>query len=201
MLSPNAITASRLILAPLFFLAYFIPVWTGAGAELSAIVLIVLFVLSEGSDLVDGLVARRQGIITELGKVLDPFADVIARLSYFVCMAVTGYLPVWFFAIVIYREFGIVFLRLLLFKDGVALAARLWGKMKSFLYGVCAALGLLAAVLDRLTIATGVGLQHVLHMTTIAMCAFAAILAVASFLDYIRVYLRHRRGEDTGPVA
>lgn len=199
MLSPNAITASRLVIAPLFFLAYFIPVWTGGGYQVAAILLVVLFILSEGSDILDGAVARRHGIITDLGKVLDPFADVIARMTYFICLVTGGYIPVWFLIIVTYRELGIVFLRLLVFRDGLALGARLWGKMKSLLYGVCAALGLLHVFLDRLGVPLDGWPEQSLRIAIVSTCGLAAILAIASFVDYLRVYREHRRGD--GPAA
>ena len=51
---------------------------------LSTVVLWVLFVVIELSDVFDGMVARRRQIVSDLGKLLDPFADVVSRLTYFI---------------------------------------------------------------------------------------------------------------------
>lgn len=195
MLLPNAISASRLLLAPLFFVAYFLPAWSGAWSEATAVALIALFVLSEGSDLLDGMIARRRGIISDVGKVLDPFTDVIARLTFFICLTMSGHLHVWFLLIVTYREFGIVFLRLLLIRDGIALGARVLGKAKSFTYGLVAAVAISGVALERFGVRSSA--LPAIRTLALVLSAAGALLAVVSFADYVRVFLAQKRASDT----
>jgi len=63
----------------------------------------------ELSDFVDGRLARRDNQVTAFGKLFDPFADVISRVTYFLAFASIGIMPLWVFLVVLYREFGILF--------------------------------------------------------------------------------------------
>ena len=95
---PNKLTISRMIMAPLFFIAFFLPLWFGPQLnKLSVVLLLVLYAGTELSDLMDGLIARRYKLVTDLGKVMDPFADTFSRLTCFVCLSKVGVMPIWTF--------------------------------------------------------------------------------------------------------
>lgn len=190
---PLLLTSARLALAPLFFLAFFIPIWTGAFGATSVVVLWIIFVGVELTDIADGAVARARNQISDLGKLMDPFADVISRMTYFLCFSFVGIMPAWVLIVIFYREFGIIFIRLLMYRDGTALAARRGGKTKALLYFAGAGFSLIVLTLERLEWLTGWhdGLRIVAAVIYIA----AAIMAVVSFLDYIRVY--RSRNADT----
>ncbi len=115
---PNKLTVSRLFLAPIFFVLYFLPNWTGMNAPALTWLLLLVYVLIEISDLLDGFIARRYQMVTDLGKVLDPFSDVISRMTYFVCLAFSGIMPLWVFLIILYRELSVTFLRMILMGKG-----------------------------------------------------------------------------------
>ena len=179
----DRLTASRLFLAPLFFVVF---MWGGAlglGEGAIAILLVVLFVCIELSDLLDGQAARRQGTVSSFGKLFDPFADVFARITYFVCFAHAGLMPVWILLIIIYREFCQLFLRMLLVERGIAMAARPGGKTKAVFYMLAGAaslaywcfLGFGWFPIPEATALVAVQILYVL----------AAFLAVASFADYL----------------
>jgi len=187
----NSLTLSRIVLAPLFFLVYFIPEWTGMFSVLSVVLLWVIFVYMEISDMLDGIVARRWNMVTNLGKVMDPFADVISRLTYFVCFVAVGLMPAWIFIIIMYREFGIVFVRLLMYREGVALAARRGGKLKAALYTLAGVAGILLTTYARV-VQLDVG-ESIVSGIALAMYIGAALLAVVSFTDYLLVFRRRRR--------
>jgi CDP-diacylglycerol--glycerol-3-phosphate 3-phosphatidyltransferase len=182
---PNLVTSSRLILAPLFFLAYFVPRWTGALDVAGVIVLWAIFVVIEVSDALDGSVARQRDEVTDVGKLLDPFSDVFARLTYFVCFAVTGIMPVWMFMIILYRELAINFVRLIVYNRGIALGARRGGKLKSLFYFFSTLAGLVVVTMDQ----TALFLEFRFYagMTATVLFGLAALLALLSFLDYVRV--------------
>ena len=203
---PNTVTSSRIFLSPIFFLAFFVPLWTGFLLQTSIVVLWLLFVYIEFSDALDGDIARRTNQVTDLGKVLDPFADVFSRLTYFVCLLVANLMPVWVFIIILYREFGIIFIRLLMYRKGVALAARSGGKIKTVMYSLGGGAGLLLSSLNRLGMYEPQGRLGLfspfgadfpaVYVEIIAYVAFAAyviaaVLSVLSFLDYVRVFRGH----------
>ena len=199
---PNGLTASRIFLSPVFFLVYFLPLWSGVFLEGSIALIWLLFLYVEFSDMADGEVARRRNQVTDLGKVLDPFADVIARLTYFVCLTASNLMPIWAFIIIMYREFGIVFVRLLMYRRGVALAARRGGKVKTLTYSFAAGAGLLLSSLNRLDLFEPLGrigrftplpiedggIVAVISVVALVLYIAAAALSLLSFGDYLRVF-------------
>lgn len=177
----NVLTASRLVLAPVFFAVFMWGEAAGLGPAAVSAVLIGLFACIELSDLLDGMAARSSGSVSAFGKLFDPFADVVARVTYFVCFAQAGVMPLWMLLVVLNREFGILFLRMLLAERGVAMGARPGGKAKAVLYMVSGALSLLYLRLPSF----GFALPSWSAAAVIAAYAFAVALSVVSFVDYV----------------
>lgn len=186
---PNRLTVSRLVMAPLFFISFFLADWFGPSATTLSIVLTLLFfVLTELSDLFDGMIARKRKLVTDLGKVMDPFADTFSRLTYFVCLTHVDIMPVWAFVIIMWREFSILFLRMLMMGTRKAVPANIWGKAKSVLYAVSGILGILyhvAFLLEK----GGTWMQPVFS-TLQWIFALAAVASVVSFGTYVRPIVR-----------
>ncbi len=181
---PNKITVFRLIMTPIFFITFFLPVWFSESlSTLSAVLLLILWVLIELSDLADGIIARKRGLVTDLGKVLDPFSDTLAHLTYFVAFVAVGVMPVWAFIIVMYREFSIIFLRMLMMKTGKAVAANIWGKSKTVLYAVSGIAGIFYVCADRLLDQTG--WKSIADPVLLILFAITALASVVSFLTYV----------------
>ncbi len=187
------------MLSPVFFLVFFIPVWFGVLGVPSAVVLWILFLFMEFSDAADGYVARKRNEVTDLGKVMDPFADVISHLTCFVCLSAVGIMPIWIFLLLMYREFGIVFIRLLMIKEGVALAARKGGKVKTVFFAIGVGLGLAVITLERMAVLPQA--EAVLRIVTLVVFGIALVLSLSSFADYLRVFVAHMRGKGTQPQA
>ena len=185
----NSLTASRLIFAPIFFLVYFIPVWTDAFLQTAVVLLWVIFFVSEFTDIFDGKIARARNEVSDLGKLLDPFADVIVRFTYFLCFTVAGVMPAWVVFVIMYRELGIIFLRMMMFRTGTALAARTGGKLKSVLYAIAAGVGLAVVSAQRFGMSPSV--LSFLEVFAIVVYVAAVLFAVGSFVDYTIVYRRH----------
>jgi CDP-diacylglycerol--glycerol-3-phosphate 3-phosphatidyltransferase len=181
----DKITSVRLFLAPVFFVIYLLPP-LGGSQLLTVIVLWVLFIISEITDLVDGKVARKRGEVRDFGKLFDPFADVLVRISYFFCFVLDGILPAVLLLLVLYREFGILFVRIMMMKKGVAMGARKGGKIKALTYMVAGAVALLASCTERLGLDSR--FYTVLRISAIVIFAISVIFALASFADYVNVY-------------
>jgi len=179
----DALTASRLVMAPIFFVIYMGGSSLGLPPAVTVALLWMLFILIEVSDLLDGMAARAQKTVSGFGKLFDPFADVFARLTYFVCFAFTGIMPLWIFLIIIYREFCQLFLRQLLAEKGVAMGARKGGKTKAVFYMIAGAASLI--LWSARALAIGEASHAGMAVAVFVLYCIAAILSVGSFLDYI----------------
>jgi CDP-diacylglycerol--glycerol-3-phosphate 3-phosphatidyltransferase len=120
---PNQITVCRLVLAVICF-AFLASTW-----YLTAL---ALFTLAAGTDWVDGYWARRYGQITQLGRVLDPFADKIVICGTFIFLAaepLSGIRP-WMAVLVVARELLVTAIRSFFEEQGIDFSAKLAGKWK-----------------------------------------------------------------------
>lgn len=187
--TPNKLTVSRLVMAPIFFIAFHLPIWVDSRlSKLSAILIIILWVLTELSDLLDGQIARRANLVTDLGKVMDPFADTISRMTYFVCFISVSMMPIWAFILIMWRELSILFVRMLMMGKGAAVPANIWGKSKAVLYAISGALGILAVNLG--VWAPDSALSAVVQKSLNPVFALAAVASVISFLTYVKAIIK-----------
>ncbi|MGE9267341.1 MAG: CDP-diacylglycerol--glycerol-3-phosphate 3-phosphatidyltransferase [Verrucomicrobiales bacterium] len=139
---PNQITCARLVLTAIFVAA---ASWGGFGGYLVAL---LAFILAAVSDWLDGYLARKLGLVTSLGKLLDPLADKILVTSAFVFFSARGLCPVWITAVIIAREFLVTGLRQIAVEKGEVIAADQLGKWKTtfqLAYGITALLHLTLA--------------------------------------------------------
>ncbi len=180
----NFFTASRIFLAPIFFLIFFLPDLRGCSPEVSVYILIPLFIFMEFTDFLDGFFARKLNSVSDFGKLFDPFADVLANLTVLFSFVLSGYLPSFLFLIILFREMGITFVRSLAAKKGVAIGARKGGKTKTVSYIVSAGFSLMLESAFRLNISLepyGSLLRHI----NLALYVVAVLLSIGSFLDYL----------------
>jgi len=186
MTTADKVTSVRLILAPFFFGVYLLPEIGSAGFFWTVPVLWFLFIISELTDLLDGQVARSRNEVSDFGKLFDPFADTLVRITYFLCFVNDGILPVVLFAVVLYREFGILFVRMLMIKRGITMGARMSGKIKAVAYMVTGILALGASSLRRLNFDASI--FNLVRLVAIVVFILAVLLSLTSFLDYWKLF-------------
>jgi CDP-diacylglycerol--glycerol-3-phosphate 3-phosphatidyltransferase len=186
----DKLTYSRIIMAPIFFFVYllphFFPNWPHSAGIWTLPVLWILFIVSEISDLLDGKIARARNEVSDFGKLFDPFSDVLVRITYFVCFVIDGIFPVYLLLIVLYREFSIQFVRTLMMKKGIAMGAKMSGKVKAVTYMASGAIALLAVTFFRLGFTEN--LFTMLKYISIIIFAIGVVMAVTSFLEYLSFY-------------
>lgn len=131
---PNRLSLYRIVLVLILIVIPYIPQLELLvyGIPLSNIVMAIIFLIGAITDIVDGKIARKRKIITDLGKFLDPLADKILVLSALVILVDLGKVPAWIPIIVLTREFAVSGYRLIAStKDGEVIAASIWGKIKT----------------------------------------------------------------------
>ena len=192
---PNTLTVSRIILAPLFFLLLWIPEWFSFGMQGFSIAALVVFLLIEASDLADGFIARKYDLVTDLGKVMDPFSDVFSRLTYFVSFLSLGIMHPVFTLIILYREFSIIFVRMILAQRGIALAAKSGGKLKSVFYFLASVASLVYLGLIRFE--GSESLLQYSRITVDVLFGVSAFLALTSFLEYLKIFFEKMKETDS----
>ena len=200
---PTKITVSRIVSTPLFFVFFMLPQWVSfaSGGALPIRTLFILnvvstaaawlfFVSAELSDAADGFIARRYHLVTDLGKLLDPFSDVLIHITYFLCFAAAGLMPFWVLAVILYREFFQLFIRMLSLKSGTVVPANIWGKSKSVLYAAASLAGLAAETFFRFAPDLNAAVSEYIGMGLTVLFTAAAVASVVSFLTYLVPFLK-----------
>lgn len=182
---PNAITIVRILCAPVFLWLLLADAGEDGGLRWAAA---VLFIVAIASDGIDGYIARKYEIVTDLGKLLDPIADKVLTGCAFVGLSILAELPWWVTAVVLVREVGVTVYRLVVVSDHV-LAAAWMGKLKTVAQAVALSLALLP--LDRI-----VG-EWIGWVNTATMW-IAVILTIASGVDFVLSEVRGRRARAGG---
>jgi CDP-diacylglycerol--glycerol-3-phosphate 3-phosphatidyltransferase len=136
---PLYLTFIRVLMSPVFLLFYLYGGEWGLSPAVLPYVLIGIVAICELSDFFDGFLARKHNKVTDLGKVLDPMADSIFRLTVFLSFTQgVVQIPLLIVLIFLLRESVVTFLRTLCALQGVALAARFSGKVKAVVQATAA---------------------------------------------------------------
>jgi CDP-diacylglycerol--glycerol-3-phosphate 3-phosphatidyltransferase len=179
---PNAITVLRILLTP-FFIWLLLAADPDSAARWAAG---VFFILAIATDGIDGWIARRWNLVTDLGKILDPIADKGLTGSALVCLAILGELPWWVVVLILVREIGITIWRLFELRLGRVVPASRGGKLKTIAQSVAISLALLP-------LWTVFG-DWVYWLNGVTM-TIAVVLTVLTGLDYLLQGRRHNRKE------
>lgn len=191
---PNTLSLLRVILTPLFMLAALLlqgaPIWCRIFPAL-------LFLAAAITDLLDGKIARKHGIVTDFGKFIDPLADKF--MIFAACITLLVIEPelapvfLWVSAVVMLRELAVTSLRLVVAgKSGIVVAASFFGKCKTVTQVVAVMVMFLEptlAWLCSLISLTPLVTFFAHHVLSYVAMAAMAITTVASGLDYMKSYL------------
>lgn len=182
-------TLFRVFVGPLFLGVYTLHKSLGISAFALPWVLLAIIILAEFTDILDGYVARKYNQVTDLGKILDPMADSIYRISVFLTFSLPQVsIPIWIAFILLYRDSLISTLRTICAFKGLILAARMSGKIKAVVQGVSAVLILFLMVFESTGI---IGTQALTFYSTL-IASIAALYTFYSGIDYIyanRLYI------------
>lgn len=185
---PNKLTVLRIILTPLFMLAL---VW---DFPFHYFVALLIFIGASLTDMFDGKIARKRGLVTDFGKFLDPLADKMLTTSAFLGFIALdiGYANVWIAFIVLFREFMVSSIRLIAVSSGgKVIAANIWGKLKTVFQMIAIIFALTAKQLVEILAIFAVPeailgiISAVLSVATTLLLWVSAVLCIVSGVIYI----------------
>jgi CDP-diacylglycerol--glycerol-3-phosphate 3-phosphatidyltransferase len=177
---PNALTAFRIVLVPLF--AWMLLTHPDeAGWRVTTAVIFAVAILT---DFVDGHIARKHNLVTKFGKLADPIADKALTGMAFIGLSIIGELWWWVTVTILVREWGITVMRFVMLRYGVMAAGR-GGKLKTVLQAAAVLLYLLPLPGWAVPVAVGV-------------MALAFAVTVVTGVDYVREAVQLRRTATAG---
>lgn len=122
---PNKITLGRMFIAPIFLAVYL------AGIEHKFLFSAIIFALGAITDALDGSIARKNNIVTNFGKLLDPIADKMLVTAGLLAFMKDGLCSIWIVMIILTRDFAITSLRMIAAAQNLVIPANIGGKIKT----------------------------------------------------------------------
>lgn len=178
----TSLTIARIFVGPVFLSLYLYHDQLGISELTLPYSLLLLMIVSELSDAFDGYVARKYNHVTDLGKLLDPMADSIARISIFLTFTLPPVsLPMILIFIFLYRDSMVGTLRTICALRGHALAARPSGKLKAVIQATCA----FAILIMMIPHSLGMISTETLQSVSFWLVLTTGIYSVLSGLEYI----------------
>ncbi len=165
---PNKLTILRVIMIP-FFVVFLLADITGSADKWIAL---VIFCVASLTDMLDGKIARKQNLVTNFGKFMDPLADKLLVCTALICLTAMDRLNVVVTLIIIAREFIISGFRLVASDNGIVIAANYWGKFKT--------VSQMALIIVKIMDLGGIFVELEAVLTLIAVA-----LTLISLMDYI----------------
>lgn len=165
---PNKLTMLRVILIPFFALFMLVDIFGTPDKYIA----VAIFIIASITDALDGYIARKNNLITNFGKFMDPLADKLLVCTALICLCGSK-IPKWIVIIIIAREFIISGFRLIASDKGVVIAASWWGKYKT----VCQMVMIIVLIFDF-------NLQF-FDILNLVLIYLSLLLTVISLVDYL----------------
>ena len=192
---PNILTAVRILLIPLFVAVF---LWENGNVDIGAdpesegsgyVIAARIITISGLTDAADGFIARKFDMITDLGKVLDPFADKLTQAAVVVCL-IFRYSEIWqavaaLFGIILIKEIIMLVMGVMFLKKGQDLGGAKW-------------FGKLATIVFYVLVIILIGAPSLSTPAALVMVSVMALFAVLSFVLYMREYYRLWKLRESG---
>jgi cardiolipin synthase len=169
---PNILTTTRLVLVPIF--AYLV-----LGAQNLTAAAIVL-ILSGITDIVDGYIARRFHMVSNFGKVYDPFVDKLMQITAVVCLALAEIIPTWIIAVVLSKEIAMIVIGGILYLKKIVVYSNWYGKAATVIFYTII---FILILWQNISSAWTIGLLSVLVITMLG----AAILYLVDIIKHYEI--------------
>ncbi len=186
---PNKITIARVVLIPLMVIIPFFHldgelIW---GITTGNLLCLVIFLLASFTDFLDGHLARKNNMVTNFGKFLDPLADKLLVAAALIMLVESGIIPAWIPIIILAREFCVSGIRMVAASEGKVIAASWYGKVKTVSQMVAISLAFLCT--DSFMAWIGVhvfSIRCLLNFLMSIAMIFAVAATIFSGIDYFK---------------
>ena len=200
---PNKLTVFRIILVPIMVLIPYLGI-NGEfyGIPMTLLLVDLIFIIASITDKLDGTIARKNNLVTDFGKFLDPIADKILVIAALIMLVDLNKIPSWIPIIVIFREFLVSGFRLVAAsKGGKVIAASIWGKIKT----VTQMIAIILAFIDKFNFAdfiwriaskeeamiSTIGIymtmpEYCLNIVVSVLLVVSVIATIISGIDYLK---------------
>jgi cardiolipin synthase len=175
---PNLITLGRILLVPVL-------VWAITSGEMR--IAFLLFLAAGISDAVDGFLAKRFGMATELGAYLDPLADKAMIVSIYVALGIAEAIPRWLVILVVSRDIMIV---------GAVMLSWLVDKPVALKPLMISKLNTVAQIVLALVVLGALGFDFDADVAVVTLTALVAALTLVSIAFYVAEWVRHMNAVD-----
>jgi cardiolipin synthase len=177
---PNIITLGRIILVPFI-------VWAIVSSQME--IAFAIFVIAGVSDAVDGFLAKRFGMVTELGTYLDPLADKAMIVSIYVALGIADAIPHWLVILVVSRDVMIV---------GAVMLSWLVDKPVALKPLSVSKLNTVAQIVLALVVLGALGFMFDAQVVIVMLTALVAALTLLSIAFYVAEWVRHMNAAESG---
>ena len=170
---PNKLTVLRIILVPVFMSFMLAIPKNPAYITVS----LVVFVIASITDTLDGYIARKKGLVTNFGKLMDPLADKMLTTAAYLGLLSMGRASAWAVMLILVREFTVSGIRLVAAGDGKVIAASVWGKAKTIFQMV--------AIIASFLVMYPICPEGTSILLTQILVWLSAVITVISGVDYL----------------
>jgi CDP-diacylglycerol--glycerol-3-phosphate 3-phosphatidyltransferase len=185
---PNKLSVLRICLVPLFVAVMVLTVIFPSFDLVGSIIGAFVFIAASFTDMLDGKIARKYGLITDFGKFIDPLADKMMVIGALVVLLYKytelRHVLVWAVLVVIFRELAISGVRMLAAGEKVVIAAKYIGKVKTVVQIVCICTVMIEPLLARISFLSILSYRPLTYLSIAAM----VVMTVWSGVDYMYSY-------------
>ena len=180
---PNKLTMLRVILVPVFMVfAAYSRYGTADFNPTFALIAGIIFAVASFTDFLDGYLARKNNLVTDFGKFMDPLADKCLTTAAFIYMVACGICSPVVLAVILFREFAVAGVRMLAAETGTVIAANMWGKVKTVLQMLSIIFYFFGTALSYRGTVDSVSIVVVV---SIALCWLVAAVTAISGIKYL----------------
>lgn len=190
---PNKLTMLRIFLVPVFIILMVLVelrVWP-VGMKWVAL---GVYAVAAITDMLDGQISRRKGLVTNFGKIMDPLADKLLVSAGFIMLTGLGVIPAWITAIIVCRDFFASALRMFGSNDGVTIAAASSGKIKTIFQMLGIGLAIIDTNVFGVFLSSGESMELlplVINVFMTVSISLALVATVWSLIDYLVKFGKH----------
>lgn len=176
---PNTLTIIRFLLIPFIIFSAF---------QNNYVATIVILTISGITDVLDGFIARKFDLVTDIGKLLDPLADKATQVALLGALTILKFIPAWIIAIVLIKEFVMIAGASFLYGKDLVVSSKWYGKLSTVLFYMAIVCSLIIRYWNVSLIGKyGLNLIHLPQFDTI-LYYFAVLSTVFSLLMYIKAF-------------